>query len=96
MAAIRRGDVLLCRVGPVAVAHRVIAIDRTTVPIGILLRGDAAFACDERLTEDDVLGQVIATTRNGVRRRLDTPTARLVGPVVAGAPGVPNGGCARD
>ena len=76
VAAIRRGDVLLCRLGPVAVAHRVIGIDRTTIPIGILLRGDAAFACDERLTEDDVLGQVIATTRNGVRRRASTRPPR--------------------
>jgi signal peptidase I len=82
---IRRGDVLLCRLGPGAVAHRVIGIDRTTRPIGILLRGDAAFDSDAPLTEEDVLGQVIATTRSGVRRRLDTPTARLVGPVVARA-----------
>ncbi len=84
-SAIRRGDVLLCRLGWGAVAHRVIAIDRTSTPTRILLRGDAAFDRDAPLTADAILGQVIATTRAGVRRRLDTPTARILGLLTARA-----------
>lgn len=83
---IRRGDVLLCRLGSGTVAHRVITLDRTATTVsGIVLRGDAAFANDAPLTADDILGHVIATTRAGVRRPLDTRTARLVGPLVARA-----------
>jgi hypothetical protein len=82
---IRVGDVLLCRLGPTAVAHRVETIDRIREPMQILLRGDAAFARDEPLAANDILAQVIATTRAGVRRRLDTRRARLLGPIVARA-----------
>jgi hypothetical protein len=85
VSRIRRGDVLLCRLGTGAVAHRVIAIDKTARPIRIFLRGDAAFECDQPVTAYAVLGQVIATTRGGVRRRLDTRTARVIGPLVARA-----------
>jgi hypothetical protein len=85
-ARIRRGDVLLCRLGSGTVAHRVIDFDRTAATVSaIVLRGDAAFAPDPPLTARDILGQVIATTRGGARRRLDTRASRLLGPLVARA-----------
>lgn len=85
-ADIRRGDVLLCRMGSGFVAHRVMQFTRTAKAVSVLvLRGDAAFARDRPIASADVLGTVIATTRDGRRRRLDTRTARLVGLMVARA-----------
>jgi hypothetical protein len=83
---IRRGDVLLCRLGAGTVAHRVVRLERTANGVSaIVLRGDAAFAPDAPLSADQILGKVIATTRAGVRRPLDTATARIVGSLTARA-----------
>jgi hypothetical protein len=83
-AKIRRGDVLLCRMGSGFVAHRVMRFTRTARAVSALvLRGDAAFASDPPIASADVLGKAIATTRDGVRRRLDTPTARVLGSLIA-------------
>lgn len=83
---IRRGDVLLCRLGSGTVAHRVVRLERRANGVAaIVLRGDAAFAPDAPLSEGDILGRVIATMRAGVRRPLDTPSARFVGSLSARA-----------
>jgi signal peptidase I len=83
---IRRGDVLLCRLGSGTVAHRVVRLERKANGVSaIVLRGDAAFAPDAPLSACDILGKVIATTRGGVRRPLDTMTARIVGWIAARA-----------
>jgi hypothetical protein len=83
---IRRGDVLLCRLGSGTVAHRVVRLERKANAVSsIVLRGDASFAPDAPLSPDDILGQVIATTRAGVRRPLDTVSAGIVGALIARA-----------
>lgn len=86
---IRRGQVLLCRVGSRSVAHRVVRIDKAAGTAGtastIVLRGDAAFANDTPIEPSEVLGVVGCVTRDGVERRLDTATARVLGALTARA-----------
>ena len=85
ISAIRRGDVLLCRLGWGAVAHRVIAIDRTADPDPDSPAWRRGVRPRRAAHGDAILGQVIATTRTGVRRRLDTPLARILGSLTARA-----------
>jgi hypothetical protein len=80
---IRLGDVLLCRVGTATVAHRVVRIQGPAASVRIVLRGDASFGCDAAVGPSDIQGKVVAVSRNGVRRRIDTPGARLRGLLVA-------------
>ena len=80
---IRLGDVLLCRVATAAVAHRVVRIQGAAASMRIVVRGDASFGCDAAVGPRDIQGKVIAVSRNGVRRRIDTPAARLMGLLVA-------------
>ena len=86
VSTIRRGEVLLCRLGAGLVAHRVIRIRRNgTTVTEIVLRGDAAFANDPPIAPGDVLGKVIAVTRDRTQFRLDGPRGRVIGPLTARA-----------
>jgi hypothetical protein len=86
VAQIRRGDVLLCRLGAGSVAHRVLRIQRRgAAVIEIVLRGDAAFAADAPIGPGDVLGRVVAVTRGGRPYRLDGFGGRLIGSLTARA-----------
>jgi signal peptidase I len=64
--AIRRGDVILYRVGRGVIAHRVARVaqkpDSTLV---FVPRGDASATCDEPIAESAVLGTVVAVERSG-------------------------------
>lgn len=76
-AAVRRGDILLCRCPAGAVAHRVTEISRD--PGGGLqfrLRGDGKLGCDAPVAAAAVLGRVVAVSRNGRLVRLGGPAAR--------------------
>jgi hypothetical protein len=86
VAQIRRGDVLLCRLGAGSVAHRVVRVQRTGAAVSeIVLRGDAAFAADAPIRAGDVLGKVVAVTRAGAPHRLDGFHARVIGSITARA-----------
>lgn len=67
---IRVGDVLLCRKGRGVVAHRVTAIDESSEPRRLVLRGDAAATADKSIVDADVWGRVVAVERNGRTVRL--------------------------
>jgi hypothetical protein len=89
LAEIRRGDILLCRVGPALVAHRVVRIDdwpsgrpgglAGDVMRQIVLRGDSSFADDAPLEVSRILGRVTAVLRHGRAVPLATPAARVFG-----------------
>jgi signal peptidase I len=69
-AGIRRGDVILCRVGQGVIAHRVARVARG--PDGARLfipRGDASQSRDEPVGEAAILGKVVTVEREG--RTLD-------------------------
>lgn len=86
VSTIRRGEVLLCRLGAGSVAHRVIRIRRNgTAVTEIVLRGDAAFANDPPIAPGDVLGRVIAVTRARTPFRLDGLRGRVIGSLTARA-----------
>lgn len=74
-ADIRRGDVILYRVGRGVIAHRVVRTTRR--PEGTLVflpRGDALWTSDEPVEESGVLGRVVAVERGG--RTLDPSALR--------------------
>jgi hypothetical protein len=86
VAEVRRGEVLLCRLGAGTVAHRVVRIRRTDAAVtAIVLRGDAAFAADAPIGPADVIGKVVAVTRGGKVHRLDGFGGRWLGSVTARA-----------
>ena len=65
-ARMRRGDVILYRVGRGVIAHRVAAIERG--PAGALTfipRGDASQGRDDAVEEGAILGRVVAVERGG-------------------------------
>ena len=80
---IRRGDILLCRLGPGIVAHRVTQIRRADAALSFRLRGDASFASDGWVEQGAVLGKVAASDRPGRTTTLDTPAQRVIGALAA-------------
>jgi signal peptidase I len=65
-AAIRRGDVILYRVGGGVIAHRVARVAQK--PDGVLAfisRGDASQSGDEPVEQPAILGRVVAVERGG-------------------------------
>jgi len=83
-AGMRRGDVILYRVGRGVIAHRVAAIERG--PAGALTfipRGDASQGRDDAVEEGAILGRVVAVERGG--RALDPTAGRARARAVAWA-----------
>jgi peptidase S24-like protein len=78
-----RGDVLLCRIGDAAIAHRLVGFNNSADRTALVLRGDAAFAKDAPVPFTSVIGRVTDVRRDGNERRLATPGARLSGLIVS-------------
>jgi hypothetical protein len=80
-AALRRGDVVLCRPrGGRLVAHRVVQIIRgNSGATTIVTQGDTLAFSDAPISAEQVLGYVVAVERNGKRIKLDTHLQRLAG-----------------
>lgn len=76
---LRRGDVLLCRIGDGAVAHRLMGFKKSGGHVALVLRGDAAFARDAPVPVTTVIGRVTAVRHNGIERGLATHGARVGG-----------------
>jgi hypothetical protein len=86
---VRIGDVVLYRHGRAAIAHRVVRVRSSAGGIvELLLRGDAAGACDAPVAPGQVLGRVVAVERAGsaVRRGVMSGAwSRILGCVMRGA-----------
>ncbi len=79
-AAIRRGDVVLCRNGGGrVVVHRVVRVGRENGQIVLVVKGDALARPDGRIPPGDVLGQVVAVERGGKRFELNEGRWRMAG-----------------
>lgn len=63
--AVRRGDILLCRVGSTFVLHRLIDIQNGT----LILMGDGNIAGQEQCRREDVIGRVIEIRSPRGRRK---------------------------
>jgi signal peptidase I len=72
-----RGDVLLYRASTRLLAHRVVAVAGHGSERVLQLRGDAKGACDAPVAAGDVIGKVLAVTRNGRAITLCGRAARL-------------------
>src|SRR5437868_2419356 len=59
------GDIILYRSERGVVAHRLMKIEKREKESVYILRGDAAYAPDEPVTEGRLLGRVIAVQRRG-------------------------------
>ena len=81
VAALRRGDVVLCHLGGGRlVAHRVVRIIReNSGATTAVTQGDALTCPDLPVSWEQVLGHVVAVERRGKRIGLDTPLQRLAG-----------------
>lgn len=78
--AIRRGDVVLRRLGPGRlIAHRVRRIRGDGDTQWVLTQGDALSKPDGEAALSDVLGEVIAVERQGRRLTLNAGWRRLTG-----------------
>jgi signal peptidase I len=83
---IRRGDVLLCRLGAGTVAHRVVRIVGSGGTVSsVILRGDSAFARDSPVPVGNIVGKVTTIVRCGRAIHLDTFAARAWGRAMARA-----------
>ena len=82
-AELRRGDVLLCRIGDGAIAHRLVGYSRRDGDSALVLRGDSAFAKDAPVPFTSVIGRLTQVRRDGFERGLATPAARLAGLIVS-------------
>jgi len=83
-AAIRRGDVVLYRVGPGVIAHRVARVaQKPTGALVFIPRGDASQGRDEPVEETAIVGKVVAVERDG--RALDPAAVRARARAVAWA-----------
>lgn len=80
---LRRGDVLLCRIGDAAIAHRLVGFNNGTGHTALVLRGDAAFAKDAPVPFTSVIGRVTDVRRDGNERGLATHRARITGLLVS-------------
>lgn len=69
--AVRRGDVILCRLQRGLTAHRVVAITGSGDDAMTTCRGDNAATDDPPVRRADVLGRVVAVTRDGARVSVD-------------------------
>jgi len=79
-SAVRRGDVILCRLGNDRVlAHRVVKIIEDHKDTKLLIKGDALQRSDGYISLKDVLGRVAAVERGGRRIALDAAPWRLAG-----------------
>ncbi len=72
---IRKGDIILYRMGAGAIAHRVSAIHGMA---SFVLRGDAMEVCDDPVKSDQVLGKVILLERDGRSIDLNRPWIKTV------------------
>lgn len=71
---IRPGEIILCRLERGVTAHRVLQVNRQSVPpsnrsrgeaLEFKLRGDASSSCDEPVRQQQILGRVAAVERGG-------------------------------
>ena len=76
-ARVVRGDVLLCRHGTGALAHRVVGVTGSGMERFFELRGDARTSCDTPVGVGAVVGRVVGVRRNGRVIVLSGRAARL-------------------
>jgi hypothetical protein len=78
--AVRWADVVLCRtVDGRTLAHRVVLIREEQERTFLLLQGDARRHPDGLVSQDEVMGRVVAAERGGRRVVLDAGLQRLLG-----------------
>ena len=75
---VKRGEVVLYRVGEALLAHRVVGLRRRDGCPQLLVRGDAPGAQDEGVTAGQILARVVCTVRGHQRLRLSTAKARIL------------------
>jgi hypothetical protein len=77
-AQVKRGEVVLYRVGEALLAHRIVRLLTGNGYDHFLLRGDAPGARTEGVPAGQILGRVVCTVRDHKRVRLSTAGARLL------------------
>ncbi len=82
---IRVGDVVLFKtVDDQAIVHRVIRKTKINGETVFFIKGDAAFGQPEEVDTERILGRATAIERNGLKRKLDTKSYRIIGLLFAG------------
>jgi len=66
-AGIKKGDIVLYRLGQGVIAHRVVGIEQTDEGVArrVTFRGDSADLADAPVVPDQILGRVLAVDRAG-------------------------------
>src|SRR5689334_16916157 len=73
-----KNDILLYRTERGVIAHRLIGIEERNQGVFYIFRGDSAYAPDEPVAEERVLGRVTAVQRRGRTINLNRATNRLI------------------
>ena len=76
---VKRGEIVLYRVGEALLAHRVVGLRRGEGYSQLLVRGDGPGAQDEGVTAGQILGRVVCTVRGNRSLKLATVKARILG-----------------
>ncbi len=73
------GDVILYNAGRRMVAHRLVSKRKENNQVVLICQGDTFMRPDPSIQPEQVLGKVVAVSRNGRTIRLDTAKSRLIG-----------------
>jgi hypothetical protein len=72
-ADVRRGEIILYRTERGLIAHRVVSIREAGAATGkrtFYLRGDASDGCDAPVSEEQIMGKIVAVERHGRKENL--------------------------
>ena len=74
---LRRGDVVLCRLGPGRlVLHRIVRLEPSAAGPRLLIQGDARLAPDGSISAEAVLGRAVAVCHGTHRYSMDSRLVR--------------------
>lgn len=79
VGGISAGDVIVYKAGRRMVAHRLVSKRKENNRVVLICQGDTFMRPDPPIQADQVLGKVVAVSRNGRTVRLDTAKSRLIG-----------------
>jgi len=82
-AGIRRGDVIVFRLEGVLIAHRVLSIGRTDAGYRLVTKGDNVPYFDDPLSDNQIVGRVLAVKRGDRHVRFDTLVWQVLGWLIA-------------
>lgn len=80
---VRRGDVIVFRQKAKLIAHRVLGIDKTDAGCRLVTKGDNVPYFDAPLSDNQIVGRVLAVKRGNRQIPLDTVAWRMVGWLIA-------------